>query len=452
MSDAFMPLSLADGFASVGQEAWAVLAQKVLGDQPLSSLTTELDRGICIQPLYTADDARGRQGPVGSAGWDIRSLVNETEAATANQVALEELRNGATSLLLAGHHDLATVLNEVYLAMAPVALMPGLHQKASVAWLLDAWQEINPADRRGALGLDPLGVAARWGGAPDWEGLEPTVQATTGFSGLRALTVDATVYAEAGAGPVLELAASLATGVAYLHHLVDSGATVDEAFAALTFTYTADCDQFVTMAKLRAARRLWARVAQTSEAGDQSQHQTVVTSAAMLTRQDPWVNLLRSTVAAFSASIGGADVVTVRPFDSALGQPDEFGRRMARNLQLVLAEESSLSSLIDPAGGSWFVENLTDQLAQAAWQEFQTVEAAGGAEEALASGRWAAEAETAAAARSARIADGSEEIIGVTAYPNPEEAPLSRPATKDQPAGPLPLRRWAAPFESGGTA
>jgi methylmalonyl-CoA mutase len=125
---------------------------------------------------------------------------------------------------------------------------------------------------------------------------------------------------------------------------------------------------------------------------------------------------------------------------------------MARNLQLVLAEESSLSSLIDPAGGSWFVENLTDQLAQAAWQEFQTVEAAGGAEEALASGRWAAEAETSAAARWARIADGSEEIIGVTAYPNPEETPLSRPATKDQPAGPLPLRRWAAPFESGGTA
>jgi methylmalonyl-CoA mutase len=200
----------------------------------------------------------------------------------------------------------------------------------------------------------------------------------------------------------------------------------------------------MTIAKLRAARRLWARVAEVSGV-DEPQVQHAVTSSAMMTRRDPWVNMLRTTVATLAAGLGGADSVTVQPFDAAIGLPDEFARRIARNTQNLLLEESHLGEVIDPAAGSWYVEKLTDELAAHAWSWFREIERAGGlpVAEQLVADRIA---ET-WAKRSARLADRSDPITGVSEFPNLGEKPVVREPAPELPTGGLPRVRYAQAFE-----
>lgn len=203
--------------------------------------------------------------------------------------------------------------------------------------------------------------------------------------------------------------------------------SVEAACGRLEFRYAATADQFLTIAKLRAARRLWARVAEASgapAAGAQRQH--AVSSPVMMTRRDPWVNMLRTTLATLGAGVGGADSVTVLPFDHALGLPDAFARRIARNTSTILMEESHLARVIDPAGGSWYVERLTDELASAAWAFFQETERAGGLPAALRSGTVAERLAATWAARSAKLARRKEPITGVSEFPQPGERPVER--------------------------
>ena len=463
-------MRLAAGFEPATRDDWADLAGSTLRGRTLESLATVTDDGIRIEPLYGNDGRIDRAGLPGAsphtrgstaagsteAGWDIRALVLDEGTDAANATVLDELERGSTSVLLdraaigiASVDDLAAVLDGVHLEMAPVALLPGPDASTAAGWLVDLWDRRGtPAtDRSGALGLDPIGIAARHGGDPDLSTLAPAVASVADAPGVRAISVDAGVWADAGAGEAWELACSLATGVAYLRALEDSGVSIDDALGALTFTYSADADQFRTIAKFRAARRLWDRVAGACGSDFRAQHQTAVTSAAMLARRDPWVNLLRAAVAAFSAGIGGASAVTVRPFDSAIGRPDEFGRRTARNTQLLLIEESGLARVVDPAGGSWFVEDLTEQLAEAAWERFRSIEADGGMVAALASGRIAAEVEATRTARAARLATRTDAITGVTEFPDIDEVPLVRPAGPAPADGPLRLQRLAEPFE-----
>ncbi|MGW4699655.1 methylmalonyl-CoA mutase family protein, partial [Streptomyces sp. NPDC004285] len=268
------------------------------------------------------------------------------------------------------------------------------------------------------------------------------------YPGLRALTVDALPYHEAGGSAAQELGCSLATGVAYLRGLTAAGLSVTEACGQLEFRYAATADQFLTIAKLRAARRLWARVAEACgapRAGAQRQH--AVTSPVMMTRRDPWVNMLRTTIATLAAGVGGADSVTVLPFDDALGLPDAFARRIARNTSTVLIEESHLSRVIDPAGGSWYVERLTDELAHAAWEFFQTIEREGGQEAALRSGLVAERLAGTWAARSKKLATRREPITGVSEFPHLTEKPVDRAPAPEAPSGGLPRVRRDEAYE-----
>jgi methylmalonyl-CoA mutase len=168
----------------------------------------------------------------------------------------------------------------------------------------------------------------------------------------------------------------------------------------------------------------------------------------MLTRRDPWVNMLRTTVACFAAAVGGADAITVLPFDAAVGRPDEFGRRIARNTQTVLHDESSLGRVVDAAGGSWYVENRTAQLAEKAWDAFTAIERAGGAAAALADGSLQQRVVATREARAADVAHRRAPVTGVSAFALPDEAPLTRePAAPEPSDGPLPPVRWAEPYE-----
>ncbi len=466
------PMRLAAGFEPATRDDWADLAGLSLRGRTLESLTTVTDDDIRIEPLYGDDGLVDRAGLPGAsphtrgsavagnteAGWDVRALVLDAGTAAANATVLDELERGSTSVLvdraaigIGSAADLAAVLDGVFLEMAPVALVPGPDAATAAGWLVELWEQLGTpvADRSGALGVDPIGVAARHGGDPDLSTLAPAVASVADAPGVHAITVDATVWADAGASEAWELACSLATGVAYLRALEDDGISIDDALGALTFTYSADADQFRTVARFRAARRLWDRVAGSCGSDVRAQHQTAVTSDAMLARRDPWVNLMRGAVAAFSAGIGGASSVTVRPFDSAIGRPDEFGRRTARNTQLLLTEESGLARVVDPAGGSWFVEELTERLAGAAWERFRWIEADGGMLAALSSGRIADEVGATRTARAARLATRTDGLTGVSEFPDLDESGLDRlPGPAPAGGGPFPLHRLAEPFEA----
>ncbi|MER5799292.1 methylmalonyl-CoA mutase subunit beta [Streptomyces mirabilis] len=467
-------LSLAAEFPDATHEQWQRLVEGVLrksgkevsGAAAEDALSTTLEDGLRARPLYTADDSAPDPGLPGFApfvrggrpegntlgGWDVRQQHTAADGAAV----LGDLENGVTSLWLVAGADgipvssLDRVLDGVYLDLAPVVLDAGRDVEPAARELLRLYQERGVAKEaaRGNLGADPLGHEARTGdGGLDFA----PVAALAGlcaeeYPGLRALTVDALAYHEAGGSAAQELGSSLATGVAYLRELTEAGLSVQQAVAQLEFRYAATADQFLTIAKLRAARRLWARVTEVCGApGGQVQH--AVTSPVMMSRRDPWVNMLRTTVATLAAGVGGADAVTVLPFDHALGLPDAFARRIARNTSTILVEESHLSRVIDPAGGSWYVERLTDELAHAGWEFFQWIEREGGQAAVLRSGRLGQDLARTWEARSAKLAERREPVTGVSEFPNLAERLVERAPAPVPPSGGLPRVRRDEAFE-----
>ncbi|MEU3536756.1 methylmalonyl-CoA mutase family protein [Streptomyces murinus] len=466
-------LPLAAEFPDATHEQWQRLVEGVLrksgkevsGAAAEDALSTTLEDGLRTRPLYTARDTAPDPGLPGFApfirgarpeggvadGWGVR----QRHTTLADGAVLADLENGGTSLwLVLGEGgiplaDLGRALEGVYLDLAPVVLDAGRDtaEAAGVLLALYADKGVEPKAVRGNLGGDPLGYEARTGAAQDfapYAGLAARCAET--YPGLRALTVDALPYHEAGGSAAQELGASLATGVAYLRALTEAGLSVEQAAGQLEFRYAATADQFLTIAKLRAARRLWARVAEVSGApGAQTQH--VVTSPVMMSRRDPWVNMLRTTIATLAAGVGGADSVTVLPFDHALGLPDAFARRIARNTSTILIEESYLARVIDPAGGSWYVERLTDELAEAGWEFFRTIERDGGQAAVLRSGRLRTDLATTWAERSKKLAKRREPITGVSEFPLLAEKPVEREPAPKAPSGGLPRVRRDEAFE-----
>jgi methylmalonyl-CoA mutase len=409
------------------------------------------------QPFVRGASAAGSL----AAGWDVRQRYAGTTPAEVREAVLGDLENGTSSLWLAvgdGALPVAALpdaLDGVYLDLAAVVLDAGdAFRPAADAWFaLLAAREVGPGQARGGFGADPLGWRARTGETAGLAGALRDAAALAGrcvaeAPGLRAVTVDATVFHDAGGSEVEELGCALAAGVAYLRELTAAGLTVPDALGQIEFRYAATVDQFATIAKLRAARRLWARVAELSGAAEHGgQRQHAVTSAAMMTARDPWVNLLRTTIASFAAGVGGAGALTVLPFDTRLGLPDAFSRRLARNTPILLVEEAHVARVLDPAGGSWYVESRTDQLAHAAWDWFTAIERAGGLAAALDSGLVAGRLAEVWEARAADLAHRRSPITGVSEFPNlAEKLPQRRPAP-EPPGGGLPRHRYAELFE-----
>jgi methylmalonyl-CoA mutase len=465
-------LSLAADFPAASRAQWqGVLiksGKEASGAVAEEALSTPLEDGLVIQPLYTADDTAPDPGFPGFApfvrggraegnivgGWDVRQQY----AAPDSTAVLADMENGATSLWLVVGADsipvssLRQTLDGVHLNLAPVILDAGHDVAPAAAELLRLYEEqgIPRATARGNLGADPLGHEARTGRALDLAPVIPLARlCAEEYPGLRALTVDALPYHEAGGSAAQELGSALATAVAYLRELTEAGLSIEQACTQIEFRYAATADQFLTIAKLRAARRLWARVTEVCgapRAGAQLQH--AVTSPVMMTRRDPWVNMLRTTIATLAAGAGGADSVTVLPFDHALGLPDVFARRIARNTSTILIEESHLSRVIDPAGGSWYIERLTDQLAHAGWAFFRAVQRAGGQAAALRSGMIRERLAETWSARSARLAERLEPVTGVSEFPHLAEKPVVREPAPEPPSGGLPRVRRDEAFEA----
>ncbi|MBS2939163.1 methylmalonyl-CoA mutase [Nocardioides sp. J2M5] len=409
-------------------------------DAPDSDVWTALTRttldGIDVAPIGQPSDLEGRTTsgrPTRAGAWDVRTQVEVVDDRAANEAVLQDLENGATSVLLhldeEREHDWATILDGVLLDLAPVVLdRASTEQVEAFATFLEGIEgALHPATN---LSLDPQTVEMlpHRTGTSARDQLVPLARRAFQL-GVRALVVDGTALHDEGASDAQELGWVVGTGVAYLRLLDEAGFPLEQAARTVELRIAATDEQFATIAKLRAVRRLWARVLEASGVEGVEAALHAVTSRPMTSRRDPWVNMLRGTVAAFAAGVGGADAVTVVPFDEPLGAPDAFGRRIARNTSSLLIEESHVAAVTDPAGGSYAVERLTDDLAVAGWAELGRIEGDGGALADDARSAVRERVRAVAEQRDAQVADRSRPLTGVSEFPNlaevlPEREPL----------------------------
>jgi methylmalonyl-CoA mutase len=478
-------LSLAGDFPPATHDEWRKLVDAVLKGAPFTRLESRTYDGLTVEPLYErAAGARAVAGRAPAAAWTLLQRVDHPDPATANAQARDDLENGASGLVLvfAGSVSangfglepsaakLARVLDGVDLG-AGIAVDLNLspasrHIVRDLAMLLKD-RGIAPAAVDLRLSINPIGGFAATGRSPrSWNELAPDFAAMVGaLAGDRLrgpfAVADGRVIHNAGGSEAQELAFALASAVAYLRALEaggnESGLPLEAARAAIYFRLSADADQFLTMAKFRAARKLWARV----EAACGLTPKPVVIAAEtawrMMTRHDPYVNVLRTTIAVAAAGLGGADAVTVLPHTAPLGLPDAFARRIARNTQLVLLEESNLGRVADPAAGSGALEAITGQLCAAAWGLFQDIEKSGGVWAALESGLVQRSVAAVRAERQKALASGKDILTGTNAYPDIHETapvvldvapwPAASYARAAVTAAALPRLRLAEPFE-----
>ncbi|AZO78354.1 MULTISPECIES: methylmalonyl-CoA mutase subunit beta [unclassified Bosea (in: a-proteobacteria)] len=482
-------LSFMDAFPTPGEAQWRAAVDKVLkGADFEKKLVGRTSDGIRIEPLYEAAAGSSSRPLRAQAGrWHVTARVDHPDEAEAAKLALADLEGGADSLSLSFAGALAargfglrattiealdTALDGVMLDLVRLRLdtAPGGRKHALLLADLAEKRGHAPSSLQIDFGMEPIGVLASSGAlAVQLPELGKRIAETIanlkgrGFTG-PFVAADGRIWHEAGATEGQELGAVLATAVTYLRLLEAEGVPLAQARDAISFTLVVDADEFVSVAKLRAARLLWDRVQRACGLDPEPVFIHAETAWRSLTRRDPWVNLLRGTIATFSAGVGGADSISVQPFTAALGLPDGFARRIARNTQLILLEEANLWRVADPAAGAGGFEQLTQALCEQGWRKFQDLEAESvdgltGIVAALANGHVQTGLGRERATRAKAIATRREPITGTSEFPNLSEASVSvlapPPAALAEPAGnsvitveALPSVRLAEPFEA----
>jgi methylmalonyl-CoA mutase len=463
-----------DDFPPISYDKWRALVEADLNGAPFEKkLVTHTYEGIDIQPIYSRSDFPGESDPNGFPGLppfvrgskvlgavmrgaDLRQEHAHPDLTVTNRAIVADFADGTTSIQLrldaaarngldpdetaaaslAGRDgimaysvdDLDAALADVDLTRVGIALDGGAAFLPAASLLAALWQRRGVAlhQVRGAFNADPLAALARDGQLPVSPGASMTMLAelaewtSNNCPRVTAVGIDTSPYHHAGATAAQDLAFGLATAVGYLRAMTDAGLEVDPAARQMLFSFGLGTHHFLAIAKLRAARRLWWRVVDACGGSDAAGAMRIHarTSDRVLTKRDPYVNILRNTVGVFAAIVGGADVITSVPLDHVAGLPDDFSRRVARNTLLILQEEGHLHRVIDPAGGSWFLDTITDQLAGEAWSIFQEVERLGGMLAVLESGWVSDQIAAAYAPRASDIARRKEGITGVSEFPN----------------------------------
>lgn len=475
-----MASELASGFEVVGEEGWRALASEALKGAPLDTLRHETEDGVRLAPVQPARrTATPVLGQRTGRPWRVVERIDDPDLARGSAQARDALANGAAALSLVGRDApsahgygvptdgkaIERLFDGVDLDSVALRIEPhpegrvtaeALAERLVAAGLASAEPEIS-------FGLDPVGCFARYGGLPlAWPETQAALRAgcenlaARGFAG-PFVEADGRIYHEAGASNAEELAAVLASALAYLK-LLSADRPMADAAVGIGFTLTADQAPFETIAKLRALRLLWRRLLETVDSDLRIPARLhVETSRRMLTAADPQTNLVRTTIAAFVAAASGADSLSVLPYSAARGLPESGARRLARNVQLLLVEESNLHRFADPAAGSGALEALTDGLCETAWSIFRAIEGEGGIVDSLAAGRLQERIERTAARRRDAVTRGEETIIGVTVHPEqaPRAVPLApaetwpdfrmdEPALACRPLAPVSFEEWAA--------
>jgi methylmalonyl-CoA mutase len=443
-------LSLAAEFAPASYKDWRKLVDGVLKGAPFEKLVRKTHDGLAIEPIYRrARDVAAIAGRPAAVPWQIMQRIDHPDPAAANALALHDLENGANGLEIefaggpgargfgvvdATPETMKRLFDGIFIdAGISISLHPVLGRQNAGETLAALIEErrIDPDKVDLRFNYQALSTMAVRGRAPaKWgEMVLPFAGVvgglmTRGFRGPFVLADGRAVH-DAGGSEVQELAFALSLAVGYLRMLEAGGITLDAARSAISFRLAADADQFLTMAKFRALRLLWARVEAACGLAPKPVFVAAETAWRMLTQRDPYVNMLRATMATFAAGLGGADAITVLPHTLALGLPDAFARRVARNTQLVLLEESNLAKVSDPAAGSGGIEGLTQSLCEAAWTLFQEIEKAGGVFAALEQNLIQHKVAATRAKREAAIARRKEVLTGSTAFPNLNEAQVA---------------------------
>jgi methylmalonyl-CoA mutase len=476
-------LPLAAEFPPASYDDWRKLVDAVLKGAPFERLKSTTYDGLAIEPLTARrSDARPIPSRAGGTAWQILSRIEHPDPVRSNEIALRELNNGASGLALVfsgslGAHGFGLSPTETALATA----LDGVKLDAGIVLDIDlppfarelpqhvadlVKRGFDPAAAQIRFGYDPLTAIAVSGRIPlPWAETGPLMArligalAAAGFKGPFA-AADGRAVHNAGGSEAQELAYALGSAVAYLRALEASGMSLETARDAIYFRLAADAEQFLTLAKFRALRKLWARIEAACRLAPKAAFVSAETAWRMMARRDPQVNILRATVAVFAAALGGADAITVVPFTAACGLPDRFARRLARNTQLILDEEVHLEKVRDPAAGSGAIEDLTDNLCQTAWTLFQDIEATGGVAAALENGAIQEKVAATHAMRAAAVARRRDALTGVSIFPNLHEADATVDAPPPTPkeAGARAIRgkaiaplvpiRLAEPFEA----
>ncbi|HTL63802.1 MAG TPA: methylmalonyl-CoA mutase family protein [Pseudolabrys sp.] len=474
-------LPLAAEFPPTTRDDWRKLVETALKGASFDKrLVSQTYDGLRVEPLYP----RAASAPViagrPAVPWQVIQRVDHPDAKTANKQALDDLENGATglSLVFAGSvgaygygldgtkESIATVLDGVYLDTG-IALeldLSAQHKDAgqNLAAVLKE-RGIAPDKTQIRFGYDPLGAKARSGSSPlPWPQIAKLFAeivadlSARGLPGPFAVADGRHVHA-AGGSEAQELAFVIANAVEYLRVFTQAGISLEAARKLVWFRLAADTDEFLTIAKLRALRKLWARIEEASGLTPKPAFLSAETAWRMMSTRDPYVNMLRTTIAVTAAGVGGADAISALPFTIALGLPDAFARRLARNMQLILLEESNLYRVTDPAAGAGGVEALTAEIAKAAWTLFQEIEVAGGAAIAIEQGLVQKKVAATRAERLKAIARRKDALTGVSDYPDLGELPVKvldvpRVSVPPMPASitfeGLPPMRLAEPFEA----
>ena len=452
-------------FVASTEADWRRLAAKALGGASLDRLASTTADGIVLAPL-AARRHHGSGAWRTGRGWSVSQRVDDPDPERANAAVLDDLEGGADALILVFADSpfargfgiapaaLDRVLAGVEIDLIGLRLDAGAGTATALAALADliARRRLTSAELAIEVGYDPLGVEARLGVTPPDD-----LAAILGRRGDAGLTggvflADGRPTHEAGGSAGQELAAVLATGVAYLRRLEAAGWPLARAARAIGFLLCADADLFEGLAKVRAMRRLWARVEASCDLDPRPIRLHCETSWRVMTRRDPWTNTMRATVGTMAAGLGGADAVAVLPMTLPRGLPDAGARRLARNIGHVLLEEAHLGRIVDPAAGAGGPEAFTEALCERAWTLFQRIERDGGMAASLRSGAWRTRLADTAATRTDAVAAGARAIVGTTRYPSllAHDLPvLAAPAAgPERGRNALPAGRDAEPFEA----
>lgn len=470
---------LLDDFQGCSYDQWKIAAEQLLKGAPFDKkMLTRTAEGITLQPIYfpdrldslpQSDSAPGGEDYVRGVdsdgylnkGWDIAQetgdgaadVFNETlmSGLTRGQTALNAVLDSATQdgldpvdavsgdvavkgLSLSCLEDFATAVDGIYADAIPLNFQSGTSGLVVESMLL-AWLEskkIPVASIKGSINMDPLGTLTQKGKLPSSLGqLFDEMAAIAKYNAaeapaLKAVGVSGMPYHVSGASAVEELAIVLGTGLQYVRALTQRGLTVDEAAEQIRFTFSVGGDFFMELCKIRAARLLWARVVKELGGGANAQKMRIHARTGTYNKTvcDPYVNMLRTTTEALSAVVGGVDSLSVGLFDEIVRDSAEFSSRIARNTQIILQEECELTQVIDAGGGSWYIESLTNEVAEKAWSIFKDLEAEGGVSACLESGYIQKMVIKTRGAREALLGKRISSLVGTNQYPNLTETPL----------------------------
>jgi methylmalonyl-CoA mutase len=436
-------------FPPVSTEKWEEVINKDLkGADYEKKLVWKTIEGFKVKPYYRAEDlenleyldsnpsqapfTRGKHAD--NNVWDIRQDISADSLAEANALAIEALNRGANSIgfctcKVKNLEDMQILLKDIHPEACKVNFTCGKNMLDILKLFVEVVKQggFDPAKVEGSCNFDIYGRALLHGqfkGGEEQcyqEAKELVEYAKANLPKFHVLAVNGRHIHNAGSNIVQELGFTLAAANDLLAHLTDLGLDVKDVASRLVFNFATGSNYFMEIAKIRAARLLWSKIVEQYHPACECCNKVFINATSSLWNKsvyDPYVNMLRTTTETMSAAIAGADSITTNPFDIAFEKSDSFGYRIGRNQQLLLKEESYMDKIVDPAGGSYYIENLTDSIAQYAWQLFLSVEEKGGMAKAIRANYVQDEVEKIAQQRDMDIATRRTTILGTNQYPN----------------------------------